>query len=257
MRLAALQSSLLRAATGRDECNEPLLRSIRADARAPVAERIAAYRANIRGAHLQALDSAFPVTREVLGPKYWGQLLESDVKASASASSDLNAYGGFVPALLATAQQHRPELRELPYLEELATLEWAVHRARFAADDPDFDWPAFAALSDEDQAQLQFLLSNALQVLRLQYPVDDIWRAHNGHDGAPNAQADTIACCVHRAGRFDVEVSRMQEQDYALFETLPDSRLGELSGTGNVNDELVQRIFGWIRRGWITGFRTA
>ena len=114
MRLAALQSSLLGAATGRDECNEPLLRSIRADARAPVAERIAAYRANIRGAHLQALDSAFPVTREVLGPKYWGQLLESDVKASASASSDLNAYGGFVPALLATAQQHRPELRELP-----------------------------------------------------------------------------------------------------------------------------------------------
>lgn len=257
MRLASLQASLLAATTGRGSDNEPLLQSIRATARALADERIAAYRANIRGAHLQALDSAYPVTRAVLGPKYWRQLLASEIEEFASASSDLNTYGEFVPGLLAAVQQHRPELRDLSYLEELATLEWAVHRARSAADDDAFDWPAFVALNDEQQATVRFLLSNALEVLRLEYPVDDIWRAHNGYDGALNPRTETIACCVHRAGRFNVEVSRLQDQDYALLESLADTCVGELYGVGKDEDELVQRIFGWIRRGWITGFRTA
>jgi hypothetical protein len=107
-----------------------LFASVRAHRNASADERLDAYRANIKGAHLQALDQAYPVLREVLGPRYWRQLLEAELPVYASSSPDLNAYGDFMPELLREAQRQRPELRDLPYLEALATLEWQVHRAR-------------------------------------------------------------------------------------------------------------------------------
>ena len=133
MNLAAIQAALVSAATGRDEADPALLSSVRAHRNAPASERLAAYRANVKGAHLQALDQSFPVLREVLGPRYWRQLLEAELPVYASPSPDLNCYGDFMPELLREAQRRRPELHDLPYLEALATLEWQVHRARFAA----------------------------------------------------------------------------------------------------------------------------
>ena len=167
MSLAAVQAALVSAATGRDAPDAALLASVRAHRNASADERLAAYRANIKGAHLQALDQAYPVLREVLGPRYWRQLLEAELPFYGSPSPDLNGYGDFIPALLREAQPRRPELGDLPYLESLATLEWQVHRARLAADDDVFDWEAFAMLPGERQAQARVLRSKALSLLAL------------------------------------------------------------------------------------------
>lgn len=252
MKLAAVQAALVSAATGRDEPDPALLESVRADGPASADERLAAYRANIKGAHLQALDHAYPVLREVLGPRYWRQLLEAELGVYGSPSPDLNGYGEFMPALLREARGQRPELRDLPYLEALATLEWQVHRARLAADDPVFDWQAFVNLPGERQAQATLLCSNALALLRLDDPVDAIWRLHQGIDATSDEGASEVFCCVHRAGRFDVGVTRVSREAFAMLQSLPGTRIGELHGAGT--DELARRIFGWIRCGWIVGF---
>jgi hypothetical protein len=202
MNLAAVQAALVSAATGRDAPDAALLACVRAHRNASADERLDAYRANIKGAHLQALDQAYPVLREVLGPRYWRQLLEAKLPVYASSSPDLNAYGDFMPELLREAQRQRPELRDLPYLEALATLEWQVHRARFAADDAVFDWDAFASLPEDVQASARLLRSNALALLQLDYPVDAIWISHNGLDAGEDDDAGDSYCCVHRAGRF-------------------------------------------------------
>jgi hypothetical protein len=253
--LAAIQAALVSAATGRGEPGPALLRSVRADQRASAGERFAAYRANVRGAHLQALDSAYPVLREVLGPRYWRQLLDAELPVYASPSPDLNAYGDFMPALLRGAQRRRAELRELPYLEALAMLEWQVHRARLAADEPAFDWGAFAKLPDEVQASATLVQSNALALLEPGYPVDCIWRSHQGIDAGENELAEDICCCVHRAGRFDIGVTRLDRQEFEELQLLAAARIGAMYRDGN--DALAHRIFAWIQRGWITGFEVA
>lgn len=239
------------AATGRDTPAPALLESVRAHSNASADERVAAYRANVEGAHLQALDQAFPVLSEVLGPRYWRQLLKQSLPYYASPSADLNGYGDFMPGLLREAQEQRPELRDLPYLEALATLEWQVHLARFAADDDVFDWDAFANLPAEQQARARLLRSNALALLALDYPVDAIWRSHHGIDSDDDDGSDHVFCCVHRAGRFDVGVTRLTAVEFAELEALFSKTIGELQAG---NDTLAQQIFGWIRRGWITGF---
>jgi hypothetical protein len=254
--LAALQSSLVAAVTSPRGPDPDMLRAVRTDDGITGGERLDAYRANVQGAHLQALDQVYPVTREVLGPRYWRQLLERELTVFASSSADLNSYGDFLPNLLGKVQHRNPELAELPYLEELATLEWAVHRARFAADDSAFDWDRFVGLAEDVRARSRLVRSNALVVQQLKYPVDEIWRAHNSTTTAVHGDTETIACCVHRDGRFGVAVSRIDIDEFTLLNAMARDNIGQLRYGGHEEEAaaLASKIFEWIRRRWIVGF---
>ena len=259
MKLDTVQATLVAAVTGSGKPNRATLGTVRAARCVPAEKRLAVYRTNVKGAHLQALDQAFPVTHEVLGPRYWRQLLETELLLFGSRSPDLNRYGDFVPSLVRKAQKSRPELSELPYLGELAVLEWKVHCARIAADDPVFDWESFARLPDEAQAKTRLILSNALTGLRLEYPVDHIWRVHTFAVTGEDQRAEAIACCVHRQAKFEIGVTRLDSKESALLDVVPHTAIGELySGTTATGtaDDVAQRIFGWIQRGWIVGFET-
>jgi hypothetical protein len=251
-----LQAALLATTTGRVSTDPVLAQCIRAAGRVPAQQRLEAYRANIRAAHLQALDRAYPVTREVLGQRYWRQMLEHELPGYGSASPDLDGYGEFLPGLLGKVQSGRDELAEFPYLEELAGLEWAVHCAAHARDDHEFDWTEFEMLADDGHSAGRLVPSSALTILELCYPVDEIWRSHTGAAIRDTRAPGTIACCVHRNGRFGVTVSRLERDDHALLEQLSSTRIGDLLDS---RDEartaaIAQRIFDWISRGWIVGF---
>jgi hypothetical protein len=254
--LAELQASMVTATTCRADVDPRLLGEIGTSRDIAAAERLAAYQANIRGAHLQALDRAYPVTREVLGPRYWQQLLEHAVPRFGSSSPDLNAYGYFLPAVLGEVQKQRPELATLPYLEELAGLEWAVHRARFVKEDRGFDWEGFEALTATGRVSISLVLSSALTVVPLRYPADDIWRSHNGDRESGNRSTGT--CCVHRSGRFGVTVSSLEPHDRLLLEALSNTGIGHLLNDSDTEESsrVARQIFDWIGRGWIVGFET-
>ena len=248
MKLAALQTALAAAVTGRGGGAE-LEALIRPARGIPPATRLDAHRAAVRDAHLGALDAAYPVCREVLGPKYWRRLLDEEIPAFGDGGPDLNRYGAFLPERLAEAQARRPELAELGYLGELAALEWRVHEAGLAADDPPFDWESFRALDDAGRERLRLAPSRALRVLRFAHPVDELWRRHR--DGPPGWPPQApVRCCAHREGRFGVSVTRLDDGEAALLAALGTGRaLGELPGAGRA--DAARTLFRMIERGWI------
>ncbi len=252
MNLAELQTRMLEAVT-RTGNADPGLDSLIPPARGIHPEaRLDAYRANIRGTHLQALDAAYPVTREVLGPRYWRQLLAQEIPTFGSRSPDLHDYGDFLPELLDRAQATRKELDDFDYLGELAQLEWHIHVAQFKAPDPDFDWVAFQALDANRQAQVRFTLSPALHLMRFSQPVDAIWHSHRGSDQALPPQSP-VSCCVHRQGPFNVTVTRLSDPERALLEALGEGQCIDALPAGD-SQTATQTLFGWIQRGWISGF---
>lgn len=237
-----------------------LLDSINTSGTASAQVRLEVYRSNISGAHLNALDQAFPVTREVLGARYWQQLLVAEIACFAVAELDLHAYGAFVCGLLHTAQRCRPELADFPYLADLAALEWGVHTARFAADDPAFDWTAFAALANEQQANATLQPSAALKILRSDYPVDAIWHAHQQMERSyPQFEANP-EFCVHRLNRFDVSVTRLGRNSANLLRALCErasiSTLSEIDQEHS-NVTLIEQLYSLIQRGWIVSFEVS
>ena len=253
MNLAELQAKMLEAVTRAGDA-DPGLNSLIPPARGIRPEtRLDAYRTNIRGAHLEALDAAYPVTREVLGPRYWRQLLVQEIPAFGSQSPDLHEYGAFLPELLSRAQAGRRELADFGYLGELAQLEWQVHLAQFKASDPDFDWAAFQALGPDRQMRVRFTLSHALHRMRFSQPVDALWHSHQA-DGLDLPPQSPVACCVHRKESFGVTIARLSEEEWDLLEALSEDQCLENLPAGD-SQATVRTLHDWIRCGWISGFR--
>ena len=253
MNLSQLQAAMLDAVTQTGTVDARLdLLVIPARGISPEA-RLDAYRTNVRGVHLEALDVAYPVTREVLGARYWRQLLIQEIPAFESRSPDLHQYGDFLPELIACAQKNRKELAEFSYLGELARLEWQVHLAQFKEPDPDFDWAAFRNLVPNRQMQVGFTLSHALHMMRFSQPVDTLWHSHQGNPQSLPPQS-LVTCCVSRKKSFDVTVTRLTDDERTLLEALVAGQSLEDLPTDN-SETTVHILHDWIRCGWITGFR--
>ena len=253
MNLAELQARVLDAVirTGEEDSE---LNSLIPQTRGLHPEtRLDAYRTNIKGAHLEALDAAYPVTREVLGPRYWRQFLMREIPEFGAQSPDLHEYGDFLPELLDQARKSYQELADFGYLSELVQLEWQVHLAQFKAPDPDFDWAAFQALGPDRQMQVRFILSHALHRMRFSQPVDALWHSHQENGPALPPQSP-VTCCVHRKESFGVTVTRLSHDEWKLLGALSE---GQCLEDLPVHDPqaTVQALHDWIRCGWISGFR--
>ena len=250
MNLNELQAAVVKAVTQPAADSQVPIRNVRG---IPPKARLDVYRSNVKGAHLETLDAAYPVTREVLGPRYWRTLLEQEINEFAADTSDLNAYGSFIPALLHEAGTRRKELAELDYLGELARLEWQIHQARFAPDDPAFDWAAFQVLEEPQQAQVRFQMSHALTVLHLTHPVDALWHQHQPGNRPKFAAENNPICCVHRAQGFEITVSRISPAEFELLEAVCTGMPLQKLPAGE-ESETLHTLLKWINNRLIIGF---
>jgi hypothetical protein len=140
-----------------------------------VAERrFAAYRRNVTGNWRSAMASTYPVLAQLLGPQCFRELADQYVATCPSCSGDLNTYGGALAALLDAS----PLREALPYLPDIARLEWALLQAYGAADAASFDLAALAGVPPEVQAELRLQVWPAATLIESSWPLVNIWQAH-------------------------------------------------------------------------------
>lgn len=86
----------------------------------------AVHRETTLSALTHALETIHPGCRRIVGPEFFHALARRFAAEVPSTSPDLNDYGERFAEWLATF----PPARELPYLPDVARLDWALHRAR-------------------------------------------------------------------------------------------------------------------------------
>lgn len=148
---------------------------------------LAAYRNNVLGNWRHALAATYPVCARVLGGARFALASDRYAADGRSHSGDLNAYGEDFADFLASW----PAVQELPYLPDLARLEWDVQTAYYAADAAPFDVAALAAAlapaSDGDGSPAiapecwRFPLAPACRLRVSPFPLAAIWQAHDAH----------------------------------------------------------------------------
>ena len=139
-----------------------------------VRDRLAIYRGNVLANTGKALTAAFPVVRQLVGDPFFAGLAREYAHARPSADGDLNRYGAGFAAFLAAF----PHVRDLPYLPDVARLEWLVHRAHYAADGAPLDAGRLAEVAEIDYPRLVLRLHCAVGLLESAYPVGRIWEVH-------------------------------------------------------------------------------
>lgn len=173
-RLLALQVDFAAALRDRDRVADAG-RWLAGDAPA-VERRMAIYRANMVAAADKALSSACPVVRQVVGDEFFHGLAREYQRATPSTSGDLTGFGSTFPDFLASFEH----TRSMPWLPDLARLEWAAHRAYGSADAPDWDAAALAVVQPDEQAAIRFQWAPGLAVIESAYPIARVWTIHQG-----------------------------------------------------------------------------
>lgn len=242
----AMRASLLGATAG------PLLACIEADA-ISAEERLSIYRNTIAGTLAKALRLNFPAVEKLVGAEFFARCAADYVQREPPRNAYLNDFGvGFADFLAEDAHA-----AALPYLPDVARLEWAVSRALLAESPPAADLAALATVEGASQSQLRFIAHPSVTLLTLEFPADVIWQAVLAADEAALAAVDPSGLRVHllieRLGS-DLSVRRLGAAEWnfarALCEGTP---LGialaahaDLDVQGQLALHLAQgRLCGW------------
>lgn len=164
--------------------------------------RIAIYRNNLRGNLTGALKLSYPAVRRLVGEDFFAGLAVRFIAAEPPRNPDLYAYGAGLPAFIERAEA----ARDLPYLADVARLEWAVNQALHAPFSAPLDPARLAEIPAEAQGAIRFHANPALSSVVMRYPAEAIWRAVLTED-AP-ARAAALGAVDLGAGGARLAVSR-------------------------------------------------
>jgi hypothetical protein len=140
---------------------------------APEDEVFAIYRNTVHSTLLNALRLSFPAVLRLVGPDFFEGAAREFIGSRPPLSACLNDYGGQFPDFLS---QFAPAA-SLPYLGDVARLEWAVNCALHADDAVAVDPSRLASLDEAQLPLVRFRSHPALTLLQLEFPADLIWSA--------------------------------------------------------------------------------
>jgi uncharacterized protein (UPF0276 family) len=157
------------------------------------AERFALYRGNLSATWAKVLAAAFPVIKQLVGEEFFDALAREYGRAQPSGDGDLNRFGAKMGEFL----QGFPHTSDLPYLPDMARLEWLLHRAHYAPSVETIDAQALAAIPPEDIESATMALAPAVRLFASEWAVVPLWLAHHEQAEFPqNMQQPTQAIIV-------------------------------------------------------------
>jgi hypothetical protein len=146
------------------------------------ADRLQIHRNTMLTALSNALALTYPAVEALVGAEFFTQTAREFVQAYPPRAALLTLYGGEFPDFLS---RHRL-LDGLPYLADVARLEWAVEQAARAPTDDDTP-----PLADIDLGGTRLALAPSLSLLQVGYRAEAIWRAVLDNDGDALSRIDT------------------------------------------------------------------
>lgn len=153
--------------------NGTLPPGVTAQAPEEAAQRFAVYRNNVVHSLCKALGRRFPVVERLVGPDFFTAMARVYIEAEPPTSPQLFLWGeGFTQFL----QDFSP-VRSLPYLPDVARLEWQRGLAYHAADAATVP-VADLAQAAADPARFTLLLHPSVGLIRSRHAVVTIWQAN-------------------------------------------------------------------------------
>ena len=185
-----------------------------------VTARLGVYRHHVLTTLTTTLESTFPVVCRLVDRRFFGWLADCFIRAHPPAGPCLFEYGADFPEFVRSF----PACAELPWLADVAALEWAMNTALHAPDARPLDAERLAAIAPSALGRLVLRLDPSVTLLTSRWPVDAIWRANqpDARDAdAVNLDAGPVRLEVRRDGEY-VVFRALSPGGFALRQALAD-----------------------------------
>lgn len=190
-----------------------------------VAARFSIYATGLLPRIVEALEDDYPALGRILGHGPFASLVARYADRHPSESFDLGRVGVHLADFLRTD----PLSEELPFLPDLALLEWALSRAFIAADAEPVRWEELQALGHDGLADRPLRLVPGHRVIRSRWPLVRLWRLKEVPDEEVDLRVEEKSGHVLvRRRRFDVAPIDVDASSARLVEHA--ERHGSLAG---------------------------
>lgn len=199
----------------------PAVAEVLGDGLAPAA-RLQLYRNHVFATLTAVLEATYPVVCRLVDARFFAYAADRYIRAHPPDAPCLFEYGASFPEFLSAF----PPCRELPYLPDVARLEWAMNVALTAENAEALDPARLAGVPPAEAARFAFRLHPSLSLLASPWPVDRIWTAHQGDDEAVapvDVDAGGVRLEIRRRGD-DVIVRRLDDPEYRFLCALAGGR---------------------------------
>ena len=219
------------------------------------ARRFAVYRNNVYASLIDALAGRFPATAKLVGEEFFRAMARDYVEKAPPRSAVLLQYGGDFPDFIGAF----PPASAVPYLADVARLEWASHQAYHAADAEPLSQEALTALGERAE-DIGFVFHPSATVVRSEYPVITIWELtlRDGEDEPGRLPAGGEDALVLRPA-LQVTVRRLPPGGAAFAEALmAGEKLPAAAGIASDLEpafDLAANLGGLMRSGAFVGTR--
>lgn len=132
--------------------------------------RMKVYRNNVIKTLTNAVVTVYPLTEKLVGTDFLKGVVERYVVANLPDQGNLNFYGATFADFLT---DYEP-VRHLPYLPDMARLEWAWECATLAGDDAPLPPAALQEIPEDRLPDLRLPLRASVHLLQSNFPLDRI-----------------------------------------------------------------------------------
>lgn len=180
-------------------------------------ERFNIYRNNVAVSLSEALGQTFPVVKMLVGEEFFAGMAQVYVQQNKPTSPLLMEYGDTFSAFIAAF----PPAASIPYLADIALVEYAWLRAYHAADADPAEIDVLGTIPEDALDAITFRLHPSFHLLNSEWPVASIWHAHqdNNAPDLSNLQATPEYMMIVRP-QLDVQISIVSEASYAFADAL-------------------------------------
>jgi len=183
----------------------------------PAERRLQVYRHNHETALREALRTVYPVTEKLVGEEFFAAAARAYVAANPSHSGNIQDYGGAFPLFL---EGYGPAA-SLPYLHDVAALEWRRLQTAIAPPHLPMDLGALAEVPEEMLPELRFHHQPAARAYDSRFPILSIWefcQEEQPQSGLDLGQGGE--CVLFSRPGYDVQMRRLSPGEYAFLKML-------------------------------------
>jgi hypothetical protein len=156
----------------------------------PAAARLRVYRHHVFESLGAALAATFPTVQALVGSDFFRGLARAFIGHALPVQPVLSEYGGDFPAFIGGYEA----ARDLPYLADVARLDWALNLAFHAPLGGRLKAEDLSALPAERLPSMPLALAPGSILVSSRYPLDRIWQASQPGVASGTVDLNSAAC---------------------------------------------------------------